>query len=143
MPLLGWCVRPHPLGSCHGRNSGSGILTGLAFGFTAPAGYTISLTGLTLTNAAWSSGNLNECRSFTGPGKFGRDGRKLFPGSTGLSDGFTLAGSFEFSGSGGDGADTKMGYEVYAVVPEPATVAFGLALVGGPGLHEIRRRKIS
>ena len=36
-----------------------------------------------------------------------------------------------------------MGFEVFAVVPEPATVAFGLALVGGPGLHEIRRSKIS
>lgn len=116
-------------------------LQGLVFGFTAPAGYSISLTGLTLNNAAWSSGIASTNLSFSGPGVSDYVTGGYYLPATGLSDGFILNGSFLFSGTGGDGTSSKMGFEVYAVVPEPATVAFGLALVGGLGLVEVRRRK--
>ncbi len=122
-------------------------LTGFAFGFSAPSGYSVTVTNLTLTGATWVSGGPSkDLTVFTGSGANATPGASdyitgnYFLPATGLSDGFTLDGYFVFSGSGGTGTPL-ISMEVYAVVPEPATVAFGLAMVGGLGLVEIRRRK--
>ena len=77
---------------------------------------------------------------FTAPNNSGNDvnSSTYFIAATGLSDAFTLDGVLNMTGtSKGDGVT------IFAAVPEPATVVFGLALVGGLGLLEIRRRKIS
>ncbi len=59
--------------------------------------------------------------------------------TTALSGGFQLAGNFSFNASNG----SKNGFRVFveSPVPEPATFAFGTALIGGLVLCESRRRR--
>ena len=117
-----------------------GGLSALVFGFnTEQAGLTVSLSDLRLVGA--TSLSLPASLTFTGTGSSDYViGNYLFP-ATGLADGFDLYGTF--SSLGNPTGINGIGFQVYAVVPEPATVAFGLAMVGGLGLLEIRRRKIS
>lgn len=122
----------------------TGNLTALAFGFYAPTDYRIELSSLTLSGAAF----VPSVSSLSFQGGAGINGVSDFLNgyvlpATGLTDGFVLDGVFQaiYTGGGTVSQSSKLGFEVYAVVPEPATVAFGLALVGGLGLMEVRRRK--
>lgn len=59
--------------------------------------------------------------------------------TTSLAGGFSLTGNFEFDAPNG----VKNGFRVFveSPVPEPATIAFGTALVGGLVCCEARRRR--
>lgn len=106
-------------------------LTGLIFVPRAVTGASVFLSNLSLSGA--TSGSLPASLSYVGDATGATD---FFFGATGLSDGFTLEGVFRFTGASG----TSAGFDVYAAVPEPATICFGAALVGGLVLVEVRRR---
>ncbi len=123
-------------------------IKGLAFGFDAPTDYRVTLQNMTFgSTGAWVGGGTKTLTFNGGSGASGISdiNNGYYLDASGLTDGFTLDGIFQalYTGSGSVDQATKLGFEVYAVVPEPATVAFGLALVGGLGLLEVRRRKIS
>lgn len=123
-------------------------IKGLAFGFHAPTDYRVTLQNMTFGGTgAWVGGGTKTLTFNGGSGASGVSdiNNGYYLDATGLTDSFILDGIFQaiYTGSGSVDQSTKLGFEVYAVVPEPATVAFGLALVGGLGLLEIRRRKIS
>ena len=107
-------------------------LTGLIFVPRAATGASVFLSDLSLSGA--TSGSLPSSLSYVGD----VNGATNFSfAAAGLSDGFTLEGVFRFTS---DTAGKGAGFDIFVAVPEPATICFGAALVGGLGLLEVRRR---